>query len=59
MKIIQHYVGGKTFSGGSKKTSKVFNPATGEHTANVKLANIDDLNKSVENAKRATSFIFL
>ena len=53
MKIIQHYVGGKTFLGGSKKTSKVFNPATGEHTANVKLANIDDLNKSVENAKRA------
>ena len=30
MKTIEHFVGGKSFSGESKRISKVFNPATGE-----------------------------
>ena len=38
MKLIEHFVDGKKFSGESKKTGKVFNPATGEQTANVNLA---------------------
>ena len=29
MKTIEHFVGGKSFSGDSKRLSKVFNPATG------------------------------
>ena len=38
MELIEHYVGGKKFSGESKRTGKVFNPATGEQSAEVKLA---------------------
>ena len=53
MKTIEHFVGGKSFSGDSKRSSKVFNPATGEQTAQVKLASIKDVNIVVENAKKA------
>ena len=38
MKKIEHFVDGKNFSGNSKRKGKVFNPATGEQTAEVKLA---------------------
>ena len=38
MKTIEHFVNGKAFSGESKRTAKVFNPATGEQSAEVKLA---------------------
>ena len=47
MKTIQHFVGGKNFSGNSKRTGKVFNPATGEQSAEVKLANSEDIDKAV------------
>ena len=53
MKTIQHYVGGKSFSGDSKRAGKVFNPATGEQSAIVKLASTNDVNLAVENAKNA------
>ena len=53
MKTIEHFVGGKSFSGDSKRTSKVFNPATGEQSAEVKLASTKDVNQAVENAKKA------
>jgi len=53
MKLIEHFVGGKKFSGESKKNGKVFNPATGEQSAEVRLANSNDLNKAVENAIKA------
>ena len=53
MKNIEHFVGGKLFNGGSKRTGKVFNPATGEQTAEVKLANTNDVNEAVANAKKA------
>ena len=42
MKSILHFVDGKSFSGVSKKTGKVFNPATGEQSAEVKLANTEE-----------------
>ena len=38
MKTIQHFVDGKSFAGESKRNGKVFNPATGEQIAQVKLA---------------------
>ena len=38
MNLIEHFINGKTVKGSSKKTSKVFNPATGEHTSEVNLA---------------------
>ena len=53
MKTIQHYVGGKNFSGDSKRTGKVFNPATGEQESKVKLASKSDLDQAVEFAKKA------
>ena len=53
MKLIEHFIGGKTTKGSSKKTSKVFNPATGEQTAEVNLASKSDVDLAVEKAKRA------
>ena len=53
MKIIEHFVNGKQYSGSSKRTSPVFNPATGEETAQVKLGNLKDLNQIVEKAQKA------
>ena len=53
MKTIEHFVNGKKYPGKSKKTGKVYNPATGEQSAEVRLGNKDDLNKAVEVAKKA------
>ena len=53
MNSIQHFIGGKITNGVSKKTSKVFNPATGEKTAEVNLASKTDVDLAVEKAKKA------
>jgi len=53
MKTIEHFVDGKSFSGKSKRTGKVFNPATGEQSAEVKLATTEDVNAAVANAQKA------
>ena len=53
MKLIEHFIEGKKFSGNSKRTSKIFNPATGEQNAKVKLASVEDVNKAVESASNA------
>ena len=53
MNSIEHFINGKTVKGSSKRTAKVFNPATGEVSSNVNLANTTDLNKAVEAAKKA------
>ncbi len=53
MKIIEHFIEGKHYSGNSKKFSPVYNPATGEETAKVKLGNSEDLNKAVDISKNA------
>jgi malonate-semialdehyde dehydrogenase (acetylating)/methylmalonate-semialdehyde dehydrogenase len=53
MNIIEHFVNGKKFPGSSKRISKVFNPATGEQTAEVKLASNKDMDIAVEVAKTA------
>ena len=53
MKLIEHFIDGKITKGISKKTSKVFNPATGEQTAEVNLASKADVNSAVEKAKKA------
>ena len=55
MKTIEHFVGGKSFSGDSNRTSKVFNPATGEQSSEVKLASTNDVNQAVEHAKKSLS----
>ncbi len=53
MKIIEHFIGGKEYSGSSKRLSSVYNPATGEETAKLKLGSTEDLNRSVEVAQKA------
>ena len=53
MKTIQHFVNGKSYSGESKKIGKIFNPATGDQEAEVKLATTKDVNEAVANAKKA------
>jgi len=53
MKIIEHFIDGKITKGLSTKTSKVFNPATGEQTAEVNLASKVDVDLAVEKAKKA------
>jgi len=53
MKLIEHFVGGKLFSGSSDRKGKVFNPATGEQESEVKLASKSDLDQAVEIAKKA------
>ncbi len=53
MKLIEHFVNGERYSGNSKRYASVYNPATGEETAKVKLGSTEDLNNSVEKAKKA------
>ena len=53
MRIIEHFVNGKSYSGESKKKGKIFNPATGDQEAEVKLATTKDVNEAVANAKKA------
>ena len=53
MKTIEHFVNGKSFSGTSKRTSDVFNPATGEVSAKVNLASKKDVDDAVEIASKA------
>ena len=53
MKNIFHFVDGKEFKGDSKRTSDVFNPATGEVEAKVSLASKNDVDTAVKNANEA------
>ncbi len=53
MKQIFHYVHGQEFKGESKKTSDVYNPATGEVQAKVALATKKDVGEAVKSAVSA------
>ena len=53
MNLIQHFIDGKVFKGTSKRTGKVFNPATGEQSSAVSFATNEDVNKAVLVAKKA------
>ena len=53
MNSIEHFINGKITKGSSKKISKVFDPATGEQTAEVNLASKNDVDLAVEKAKQA------
>ena len=48
MNLIEHFINGKITKGSSKNTSKVFNPATGEQSAEVNLASKSDVNLVIE-----------
>ena len=53
MSVIKHFVDGKSYEGSSKRTSKVFNPATGETISNVILASKADVDFAVNKAQKA------
>jgi malonate-semialdehyde dehydrogenase (acetylating) / methylmalonate-semialdehyde dehydrogenase len=53
MKNIHHFVNGKIFEGESKKSSDVYNPATGEVSAKVTLASKKDVDSVVDSAHKA------
>jgi len=53
MNSIEHFINGKIFKGSSKKTSKIFNPATGEQISEVNLASKVDVDLAVQKAKQA------
>ena len=53
MNLIEHFINGKITKGSSKKTSKVFNPATGEQTAEVNLASKTRCRFSSSKSKKA------
>ena len=55
MNTIQHFVNGNKFLGESKRVGKVFNPATGEQSAEVKLASTKDINDMLNLAKLPAS----
>ncbi|TAG69921.1 MAG: aldehyde dehydrogenase family protein, partial [Burkholderiales bacterium] len=50
---IAHHVNGAPFAGSSTRTKSVFNPATGEMTGQVSLANASDVDVAVRAAKAA------
>ncbi|HET8970908.1 MAG TPA: CoA-acylating methylmalonate-semialdehyde dehydrogenase [Candidatus Nanopelagicales bacterium] len=50
---INHWIDGKTYEGGSDRRGEVFNPATGEVTGLVALADVADVDAGVASAKEA------
>ncbi len=53
MKQITHWVGGKSWETGPERVGPVFNPATGQQTAEVALATVEEVNTAVATAKTA------
>ncbi|MEE9532930.1 MAG: CoA-acylating methylmalonate-semialdehyde dehydrogenase, partial [Acidimicrobiia bacterium] len=53
MRQIQHWIDGSLAAGTSSRVGPVFNPATGEQTGQVALANTDDVDAAVRSAKEA------
>jgi malonate-semialdehyde dehydrogenase (acetylating) / methylmalonate-semialdehyde dehydrogenase len=53
LKTIGHWIGGETVHGDSGRKGPVYNPATGEQTAEVAFASIEEIDRAVETAKAA------
>ena len=53
MKQVQHWIDGSLTAGASSRVGPVFNPAAGEQTGEVALANGDDVDTAVRSAKEA------
>lgn len=52
-KKLEHFINGSPTTGKTSRFSDVYNPATGEITAQAPLATPDDVNEAVKNAKAA------
>jgi malonate-semialdehyde dehydrogenase (acetylating)/methylmalonate-semialdehyde dehydrogenase len=53
MKTLNHLINGAATAGSSSRTGPVFNPATGEQSADVNMANNADVNAAVTAAQAA------
>ena len=53
MRTLDHWVGGQVAAGSSLRTAPVFNPATGQQTAQVRLASAEDVADAVACASQA------
>lgn len=53
MKTLSHYLNGQLSAGQSQRTSPVYNPATGEQSAQVELATADETREAVRIADEA------
>ena len=53
MKTIEHWIAGALTSGEGDQTAPVFDPATGEQQADLRLANVADVEAAVQAAKDA------
>ena len=53
MEAIEHLVDGQTLTGESGRSGPVFNPATGEQTAEVRLASVEAVDAAVASAEAA------
>ena len=53
LKTIGHWIGGATLPGGSGRGGPVYNPATGEQTAEVAFASVEEIDRTVATAKAA------
>jgi malonate-semialdehyde dehydrogenase (acetylating) / methylmalonate-semialdehyde dehydrogenase len=53
MQTVGHFVGGKRMNGLGKRTSGVYNPATGDQSATVQLASNADVDAAVQVAREA------
>ncbi|GGA62985.1 CoA-acylating methylmalonate-semialdehyde dehydrogenase [Pelagibacterium lentulum] len=53
MRVISHFIDGNHVAGQSGRTADVFNPATGEVSAQVALANAADLEVAIASARAA------
>ncbi|HJV81552.1 CoA-acylating methylmalonate-semialdehyde dehydrogenase [Noviherbaspirillum sp.] len=51
--LIQHYIGGRVVESTSGRKQDVFNPATGEASAQVVLASVEEVNAAVDAARAA------
>ncbi|HZE37248.1 MAG TPA: CoA-acylating methylmalonate-semialdehyde dehydrogenase [Stackebrandtia sp.] len=53
MNTIEHWINGAATPGASRRTSAVWNPATGEHQADARLADPSDVDDAVRAARAA------
>ncbi len=53
MKRISHWIDGRSVVGAAGRTGPVYNPATGEQTADVDLASVEELDAAVAAARAA------
>ena len=54
MRTIDHWIAGRTTSGSSDRTAPVFNPATGEEQAEVRLADKEDVEAAIAAGRART-----